>query len=331
MESRLYERIEAKLKDKWLAKDVVEKEIALKAATTLSDWLKITAIPVGLAAAMMIATLSYFGIKSTTDLAAAEKQASNLKETADNLAVQYQPLQNDLPRLQQIVTKVTNLETRVNGIETQVARFATSSNLTPETAKTLESTLSRYSKYLVNLGLQPPITPTVHVEDNIASKGCYHGCEIGQNIYLLTGYATPALVVHEFTHTVIMKATSGGDGQWQYSAIEAGVANYLTADFLNSPIIDEVNLNGGSAFDAIPHTWAGGQGEGGMAWGAYLWKLRAQAGANKNRVTKAVVQAWTSVKSTSPPHDYQAEFLQALVTAGLDPSQLKNTFASAPN
>jgi hypothetical protein len=67
------------LKDKWSAKDVVEKEIALNALGDLSTWLKYAGIPLGLSAAMLIGTLGYFGIKSTSDLRAIEKQAKILK------------------------------------------------------------------------------------------------------------------------------------------------------------------------------------------------------------------------------------------------------------
>ena len=324
LESRLYERIEAKLKDKWLAKDFVEKDIALKAASNLSEWLKLAGIPLGIAGALLIATLSYFGIKSTADLAA-------VSSTAEHVKAEYKPLQDNLPHLQKIADQVSNLETRVNSVETEVARFARSSNLPPETEETLKRVLSQYRKYLTDLGLQPPIVPNVHVEDNIAKRGCYHGCEIDGNIYILASRVTPSLVAHEYTHSVLLLTpvvNGDPDQQWQYSAIEAGVANYLTADFLNSPVIDEVNLERRFPFTGITHTWAGGQGEGGLAWGSFLWKLRMEAGPTKVRVTKAVAQSWMSLKLTSAQHDYEADFLKALGIAGLDVAQVKNTFAA---
>ena len=330
MESRIYEHIEAKLKERWLDRENVEKDVALKAAGYLSDWIKLAGIPFTACVVMFIATLSYFGIKSTSDLATAEKQAASLKETAKSLESEYKPLQDEIPKLQMIVTRVTDLQTRVATIETEVAHFATSSRLKPEVEKELRTTLTRYSSYLINLGLKPPIVPTVHVEDDISTKwGCYHACAVEGEIYLLSGYENSALVVHEFTHTVINRASGFPDEQWQYSAIEAGIANYLTSDFLGSPRIDETNLNEGFPIDRIPPTWSGGQTQGGLAWGSYLWKLRAQAGTNKIAVTKAIVQAWTSIRTTSPPRDYRAEFLQALVSAGLDASMVNRTLASA--
>ena len=53
LESRLLQRIEATLKDNWLSKEVVEKDIALKAATRLSEWSKLFAVAVAVPAAIL--------------------------------------------------------------------------------------------------------------------------------------------------------------------------------------------------------------------------------------------------------------------------------------
>ena len=98
--------------------------------------------------------------------------------------------------------------------------------------------------------------------------------------------------------------------------MEAGVANYLTADFLNSPLLDGVNLIKRSAIAATPHTFVGGQTEGGMAWGSYMWALREQYTSAK--ATPAVVQAFLALKPSTPPPDYQDVFLKEPVAAGLD-------------
>jgi hypothetical protein len=53
------------------------------------------------------------------------------------------------------------------------------------------------------------------------------------------------------------------------SAIEAGMANYLTGDFLDTAELDSADLNQRRSISATPHSWVGGQGEGGTAWGAF--------------------------------------------------------------
>ena len=100
--------------------------------------------------------------------------------------------------------------------------------------------------------------------------------------------------------------------------MEAGVANYLTADFLDSPLLDGVDLTKRIAIAATRHTWVGGQSEGGMAWGSYMWALREQYTSAK--ATPAIVQAFRALQLNTPPPDYEAVFLKELVAAGLDPT-----------
>jgi hypothetical protein len=106
------------------------------------------------------------------------------------------------------------------------------------------------------------------------------------------------------------------DSQWSYSAIEAGLANYLTADFLNSPLLDSVDLTKRIPITHTPHTFVGGQGEGGMAWGSYMWALRDRYGSAK--ATEAIVKAFLQLKPSTPPPEYQDIFLKGLRAAGLD-------------
>jgi hypothetical protein len=106
------------------------------------------------------------------------------------------------------------------------------------------------------------------------------------------------------------------DLQWSYSAVEAGVANYLTADFLDSPLLDSIDLTERVAMADTPHTWVGGQSEGGMAWGSYMWALREHYTSAK--ATPAIVQAFRALHPSTPPPDYQGVFLKELVAAGLD-------------
>lgn len=215
----------------------------------------------------------------------------------------------------------------------EVARFTRSAQLTPEIEATLKQTLVRYREYLSKLGIQPPVVPEVVVVDEATMQAseCYHACDVEDKIYLLAGFATPALVVHEFTHTVFIRKIPGEpDRQWSYSAIEAGMANFLTADFLDSPVIDNKSLDSSPrvSFTQIPHDWNGGQGPGGIAWGEFLWRLRGQTGADKDRVTKAAVHAFAALHLNDPPDDYEKEFLRGLVASGLEEAQVRSALPS---
>jgi hypothetical protein len=290
--------------------------MALSAATKLSEWAKLFAIALGVPATIAVGILAFVGFKSTTDLASIDAQTASLKKTATDLEAQYKPLQAELPRLNQIVNSVHGLEDRVRIVESAVAKFAPSSALEESTQSELIARLEEYTVYLKKLGLAPRSVPTIYVQAKLPQPG-YDAYLEDNKIYVKPNHANPAKVIHEFSHAVLFDSEpTDPDRQWSYSAVEAGVANYLTADFLNSPLLDGVNLIKRSALAATPHTFVGGQTEGGMAWGSYMWALREHYTSAK--ATSAIVQAYRALHPSEPPPDYQAVFLKELVAAGLD-------------
>jgi zinc-ribbon domain len=316
LEQRLYERIENRLTAKWISKDAVEKDMALSAATKLSEWAKLFAIALGVPATIAVGILAFVGIKSTTDLASIEAQTASLKKTASDLEAQYKPLQDELPKLIQIATSVRGLEDRVSTVESAVARFAPSSAIKASTQAELMTKLVQYTAYVKKLGLAPRSVPDIYVQPELPVAG-YDAYLDDDKIYVKPDHANSAKVIHEFSHAVLLDREPA-DRQWSYSAVEAGVANYLTADFLNSPLLDGVDLTKRISIAATPHTWVGGQTEGGMAWGSYMWALREQYTSTK--ATPAIVRAYQALHPSEPPPDYQAVFLKELVAAELDPT-----------
>jgi hypothetical protein len=317
LEQRLYERIETRLTDKWISKDAVEKDMALNAATALSKWAKLFAIPLGVLLAFAGGILTFVGVKSTTDLASIEAQTTALKKTASDLEAQYKQLKDELPKLTEIAASVQGLDDRVRTVESAVARFAPSSVLKESTQAQLEKALDQYSLYLKKLGLAPKSVPTVYVQSQLPEAG-YDAYFKDNNIYVKPDHANPAKVLHEFSHGVLLGPVPQErmDDLWSYSAIEAGVANYLTADFLNSPELDPVDLRERTPITATRHTWRGGQSEGGMAWGSYMWALRGQYTSAK--ATPAIIQAFLALQPSTQSKDYQGDFLKGLAAAGLD-------------
>jgi zinc-ribbon domain len=316
LEQRLFERIEDKLKDKWLAREMVEKDVALSAATKLTEWAKIFAFAVGVPAAIAVGILAFVGIKSTTDLASIEAQTALFKKTASELEAQYKSLQEELPKLKEIAASVHGLENRIVTVENAVATFAPSTALKKSVESQLMSTLTNYKLYLSRLGLAPQSVLTVHVLDKLPKDG-FDAYYEDNEIYVKSSHADPAKVVHEFSHNVLLSRFPGNaDAQWEYSAIEAGVANYLTGDFLNSAKLDSVDLNERRSISATRHDWEGGQSEGGMAWGSFLWALRNAYTSEK--ATPAIVKAFHALRPSEPPQNYNEIFLRALTEAGLD-------------
>ncbi|MET4388906.1 transcription initiation factor TFIIIB Brf1 subunit/transcription initiation factor TFIIB [Bradyrhizobium sp. F1.4.3] len=327
LEQRLYERIETRLTNKWISKETVEKDMALNAATRLSEWAKLFAIAFGVPATIAVGILAFVGVKSTTDLASIEGQTAAFKKTANDVEAQYTLLKDKLPQLNQIATSLRGLEDRVGSIESAVAKFSPSSLLNNSTQVQLITALEHYTKYLKELGLAPKSVPTIHVHTQLP-RAEYDAYMEGDDIYVKLDHANPAKVIHEFSHNVLLSPVPGDkDLQWSYSAIEAGVANYLTADSINSPLLDSVNLIERVPIAATRHTWVGGQSEGGMAWGSYMWALREDKYTSA-KATPAIVQAFRKLKPSTPPQDYQDIFLKELVAAGLDSATVNRLLAN---
>ena len=210
--------------------------------------------------------------------------------------------------------------TRPPVFQSEVAQFVSSPALTSSMRTQLESALRDYAGYLARLGLGPR-SVVVHVQYQLPEPG-YHSYLNGNDIFVLPDYASPANVLHEYSHAVLSESVSGDyDQQWAYSAIEAGIANYFTADFLKSPILEGLSLEQRVPISDVPHTFEGGQGQGGAAWGSFLWALRRQFGSERTNL--AIARAWGAIHPTLPPQDYQEVFLQHLHSAGLDLSTVK--------
>jgi triacylglycerol esterase/lipase EstA (alpha/beta hydrolase family) len=201
-------------------------------------------------------------------------------------------------------------------LQNEVAQFVPSAALTQPTQEQLKSALVKYAQYLSVLGLAQNSVPIVHVQSTLPEPG-FNSYVRGNDIFVRSDHARPANVLREYSHTVLLEPFRGdGNKQWAYSAIEAGIASYLTADCLNSPVVDDVDLDQRFPISNIPHTWQGGQDAGSRAWGSFLWALRKKFGSQKANL--AIVRAWSTVRPTSPPGDYRKLFLNGLISTDLD-------------
>jgi len=138
-----------------------------------------------------VGILTFVGIKSTIDLTSIESQTTAMKRTASELQAQYQPLKDELPKLNQIATSLRGLEDRIGTVESAVARFAPSSAIEPATQAQLIAVLKRYTAYLKTLGLVPRSIPTVHVQAKLPRDG-YDAYFEDNDIYVKPDHANPA-------------------------------------------------------------------------------------------------------------------------------------------
>ena len=197
-------------------------------------------------------------------------------------------------------------------------------------AGTMEQTVKGFAAYLWSIGFRNASVPvTVYLfsaqmplpadlqQPSDAVNAFYHD----KTLYLHSSLSgDSSVLLREYTHFVL--AESVGSAAIGDSDIESGVADYLPASFLESPLIGEGlgrlmglqttyirRLDQVTSYTAVedePHA----RGE---VWSAALWACRQIGG--QPAVDRAVVSAWTSVMTWPLRPDADARFGAALAGA----------------
>ena len=242
----------------------------------------------GLVLAVVVAGLTYLGIRSrgTADQAASEPSTAS-REPNDQ----------------------SGLRIRAGTMEQTVKGFAAHLREVVFRSATDAVTVYLYSA-------QMPL-PADLQQPSDAVNAFYHD----KTLYLHSSLSgDSSVLLREYTHFVL--AESVGSAAIGDSDIESGVADYLPASFLESPLIGEGlgrlmglqttyirRLDQVTSYTAVedePHA----RGE---VWSAALWACRQIGG--QPAVDRAVVSAWTSVMTWPLRPDADARFGAALAGA----------------
>ena len=185
------------------------------------------------------------------------------------------------------------------------------SNLSRDQEAYLTAALTRYANYLKSLGLS---LGDKEVRLIIYDKGELGGDHV--NAYYLIDKAE--LHVHrsishdfsvffrEYSHHALLYDRKGGEGIGECAAVESGVADYLTASFLNDPRIGHLsaaafgrsdfirNLDNKVVLKDLGSNWQQNIHGGGMVFGAALWQMRGKW--TSGLLDKIIVNSWLATK-----------------------------------
>jgi len=193
--------------------------------------------------------------------------------------------------------------------------------------QSIQDAVTRYQSFLQNIGfsrLDQRVSVYIYSVEKPSPIGETHVNAYYKNgtIFMhksMAGYLTVAL--HEYTHYALYRML-GSDIRLQ-DQIEAALADYLPASFLDSPVIGAgLGKIFGFSTDYIRRLDADVQYDRtatspvtkSLAWGAALWTCRQKVG--RGPIDGIILQAWTGAEDPPATDDVIAErFGKALSTA----------------
>jgi hypothetical protein len=261
--------IEHQFKDK----NAVELEITEKIAERAVKWAKVCGYFVGIPLAIFAVILSFFGVKTYSDLQKASDKVftttSQLEDAQKNLKIAQESTQklinategvegeikkrlkdismsidaiesevkNARIRLEEIPKlkdRQEQLETAIREIEKRVS-FEPTPELTPEIQRKLEASLERYLSYLSTIGFsRDPAKVSIKIQKEVPGLAHYRP---GQRAIVIDSRVVTDEYVgfREYTHHVLIDDAQRALSIDQLRAIASALADYFPCSFTNNP------------------------------------------------------------------------------------------------
>jgi hypothetical protein len=204
--------------------------------------------------------------------------------------------------------------------------FSPSSDLTPDLQKSLETSLGGFQKYLAALGftghsetISVKIAPGIVVDNYTAEYN-----PATRSIVVASAFAKDEpSVLRQFAHAVFLPGGPGPPGQYDYDAIESGLATYFPCSFANQPVMGEKASEAGKAllppsdlrsrrgFGEIHlNDWGSVQNDGSQVWGGAFWRIREVMG--QQDADQLIAGTWQAFSSATEGDKFKL-FANALV------------------
>ena len=254
------ELVAASLEKRTKDKDLVELEVAAKAAERMIGWARtfgfFVAIPAGLI--LIIATL--FGLSKVEDVrSAADRVDARVREAEVKLDTAVAEAQRASDRASRILasandqiavleTRLANQAQQLSTLDQKVAKiaeslsFGQSEELSKNLRESLTQTAAAFLNYFEKLGYTPK-TPSINVNTKLNVPGALSYYDPGTNtIFVLPSIVADRFVMlHEYSHHILYSSLSFNALTGEHRApaslvpIEFGLADYFPASFLNDP------------------------------------------------------------------------------------------------
>jgi hypothetical protein len=261
-------QVETILKSRLSDQHVVEIETAELVASRLMGWAKTAGFFIGIPLVLLAAILSFFGVKTYSDLATLVDRAR------DEIVVAQDRTQEQIAKVQALETKIAELEqsttttvdriasldqqldqaenglrqrfaaieTRQDAIESDVrallqgrVEFDPQAALKPDQMEHL----AQYLSFLEGLGFPRPDQPVRITTENFVPLNAYYNPSNDSIVVDPRIAGDLDVAFREYTHPVLFSA--GPERRFpQLTALESGLADYFPASYTNDPKFGEV-------------------------------------------------------------------------------------------
>ncbi|RSL19436.1 hypothetical protein EDE15_5105 [Edaphobacter aggregans] len=328
-QSQLIDQVRLIIKNELKDQKVVELETAQLIASRVSDWVKLVGIFAAAPLALLLATLTVWGITKFVDvndkLKLAQDKASGLDATSGALRSRYTNLQKDLAGYESLEKDVKqNLATidavskQVQSIQSNVSAinkrlgFAPSAYLSPDLQRQLESQVRTYEVFLEHLGYSiGNQRVTVSVVDNLPGNmaSIYdpnkHKLEV-----IKESAATEGCILTEYT-PIVLRARMGEDDSTSYDSVMFGLERYLPASFFGRSVCGRTTESGPEKWPEIKAGTDVNLDEHAQVLVKALWTLRNYMPPGV--LDRAVLKAWVSTQDKNQLPTYHREFCGELL------------------
>jgi hypothetical protein len=231
-------------------KDLVEVELAAKAAERIIGWARIFGYFVALPAGLILIIMTLFGVSKFEDVrTAADRVESQVTDAEQKLNLAVKNAQQSAQRADQLVAeinkwladqdqKLANLNNKVD----QLLSFGGAADLSRDLQSRLERLAEAYLNYFEKLGYAPK-TPTINVSTKGAVSNFLSYFDPATNtIFVQPPVAEDQFVLlREYSHHILYSSLSFDALDARHSSnfslvpIEYGLANYFPASYLGDP------------------------------------------------------------------------------------------------
>jgi hypothetical protein len=346
----LAEQVLTILKRELRDQKVVELETSQAILERVSGWAKLLGFFVAIPLAILLATLTIWGVTKFTDfnakvdqaqadvnkkLSAAGSKADQLATTSTQLETQYQQLRENAQRYEALGKEVQSLRTDVSKLQEKIGVTPGSAVTTQQRAAILNQ-LSRFQRYFQRLGYTAPAGELkVDVRDqSTMSAGtlAYFDPQTHTAVISKQVAGDISVVLREYTHSVLYSKVSNQPAPESnappygaaYYAIESGLASYFPASFLGDPKNPVWDLSADRSWN--PNS---GYPENQAPAAAMFWAARSQV-TDKDAFDRKLLQAWFDVAAKNMDAKFPAIFVDRLVAllGPVDGPKVKQVFAS---
>jgi len=302
-------RVEAYFVTKLKDQRLLEIDATEQVASRLLNWAKLFGAVAAIPLALLVATLTIWGITSFLDFhkkvdAGREQIAKEIQNNIEAVQKETKALHEQVEKakytLGSLPQEVEILKSRVSQIE-RIA-FAPSSALTQSLKEKITPLLTAFQAYCRTVGFRVhPGAVQVHIYAKDLperDKVAYYDPVKGEMNILASFAGEPSVVLREYMHRVLYHSSDvSADFGKDYVAAEAGLSCYYSSSFRNDPECGGWDLNRLSSFDTYRSSNPEVAVEWGVnVWGGLFWAMRKAFG--QQTCDKVLATFWTKFTPT---------------------------------